>query len=104
MYLEDVTEGSNSSDPAEAAYNVEECTRIVSIVRMTFVLAVFHLIVMGFICPKSTFASQFEGGCWSFKNLFIFGSFIASMWIPMASFFYGYLYFTRLFSLFFLIF
>jgi len=73
-----------------------------AIVRMSFVLACFHLLIFLIILGRNTAASVFHDGCWGFKFLFVLAFFIGSMWIP-NSFFIGFMGFSRLVSIGFLL-
>jgi serine incorporator 1/3 len=73
-----------------------------AIIRMSFVLACFHLLIFFVILGRNTAASIFHDGCWGTKFLFVFCFFIGTMWIP-NSFFIGYMAFARIVSIFFLI-
>jgi hypothetical protein len=73
-----------------------------AIVRMSFVLACFHLIVLCIILARNTFAQVFHDGCWMIKFMFVFIFFSGSLFIP-NSFFLGYMDFARYVSEFFLL-
>ena len=72
-----------------------------AIIRMSFVLACFHAVVLCIVLARNTAASVFHDGCWGTKFIIVLAAFIASMWIP-NSFFEGYMSFTRIVSVFFL--
>ena len=65
-----------------------------AIIRMSFVLACFHLVVLCIILARNTFAQVFHDGCWSFKFLVVFLGFSGSLFIP-NTFFQGYMDFAR---------
>ena len=69
---------------------------------MSFVLACFHGIVLCVILARNTAASIFHDGCWGTKFLIVFGAFVGSMWID-NSFFQGYMQFSRIISIVFLL-
>jgi hypothetical protein len=73
-----------------------------AIIRMSFVLACFHLVVFCVVLARNTFASVFHDGCWMFKFMFVLLFFSVSLFIP-NSFFQGYMVFTRYLSAFFLL-
>lgn len=73
-----------------------------AIIRMSFVLACFHVLVFCVILARNTPAAIFHDGCWGTKFLFVLAFFIGSMWID-NSFFKGYMHFTRVVSIFFLL-
>ena len=73
-----------------------------AIIRMSFVLACFHTFVLCIILARNTAASIFHDGCWGTKFLFVLGFFIGTMWIN-NSFFQGYMQFSRVVSILFLL-
>jgi hypothetical protein len=73
-----------------------------AIIRMSFVLACFHAVVFLAILARNTAAAIFHDGCWGFKYLIVFTAFIISLWIP-NSFFSGYMEFSRIVSILFLL-
>jgi hypothetical protein len=73
-----------------------------AIIRMSFVLACFHLIVFIVILGRNAAASIFHDGVWGIKFLFVLCFFIGTMWIP-NSFFIGYMTFARIISIAFLL-
>ena len=58
------------------------CLGASSIIRMSFVLLLFHLTVFLIILARNEMAAAFHDGCWMFKSLVVMAGFIASMWIP----------------------
>ena len=86
----------------EESGNRTACLGPSAIIRMSFVLACFHVAVLCIILARNTFASVFHDGCWMFKFMFVFIFFSASMFIP-NSFFLGYIDFARYISEFFLL-
>ena len=82
--------------------NSKACLGADSLVRMSFVLAVFFLVVLCAILPRGDGSAQFHDGCWTFKALFVVGCWFGSMWIPTDPFFLGYMQFARAVSLLFL--
>lgn len=73
-----------------------------AIIRMSFILAIFHTLVMCVILARNTAASIFHDGCWGTKFLIVFLGFCVSLYIP-NSFFHGYMDFSRYVSMIFLI-
>jgi Serine incorporator (Serinc) len=61
-----------------------------AIIRMSFVLAGFHLTVFIITLTRGTFAAVFHDGCWMFKFLSVFLAFCGALYIP-NSFFEGYM-------------
>jgi hypothetical protein len=78
------------------------CMGTSAIIRMTFVLACFHLLVLLIILARNSCAAMFHDGFWLLKFLFVLVFFIGSTWIPIE-FFQGYMSFARVVSIFFLI-
>ena len=73
-----------------------------AIIRMSFVLMCFHVVVLCVIIGRNTAASVFHDGCWGFKFIAVLIFFIITMWIP-NSFFEGYMIFSRVVSILFLL-
>lgn len=57
------------------------CLGASGIIRMSFVLVIFHLLTFLIILSRNEMAAAFHDGCWLFKNLFVLAAFIGSMWI-----------------------
>lgn len=72
-----------------------------AIIRMSFILACFHLVVFIVTLTRGTFASVFHDGCWMLKFIAVFVAFAAALYIP-NSFFQGYMEFSRYVSVIFL--
>ena len=72
-----------------------------AIIRMSFVLACFHVFVLCVILARNTAASIFHDGCWGTKFLLVFAFFVGTMWIE-NDFFKGYMSFARIVSILFL--
>lgn len=83
--------------PSQSGDNAA-CMGPSAIIRMSFVLACLHTVVLCVILARNTAASVFHDGCWLVKFLFVFGFFIGTMWIP-NSFFEGYMDFSRVISI-----
>ena len=62
------------------------CFGVSAIYRMSFVLAVFHSIMLIICLTRSGAAAYFHDGCWTFKFLVITCAFILSLWIPNTFF------------------
>ena len=73
-----------------------------AIIRMSFVLACFHFVVFLLVLLRNTAVAIFHDGCWGTKFLFVLAFFIGTMWIP-NEFFRGYMQFTRIVSIAFLL-
>jgi hypothetical protein len=88
--------------PNESGGDGSACMGTSAIIRMTFVLACFHLVVLLIILARNSCAAMFHDGFWLLKFVFVLAFFIGSTWIPI-SFFQGYMSFARIVSIFFLI-
>jgi hypothetical protein len=55
---------------------------ISAVIRMSFVLFLFHLMVLIMISPRMTCSSAFHDGCWFFKFIFVIGVYIGAFFIP----------------------
>jgi hypothetical protein len=86
----------------EASGDGTACLGPSAIVRMSFILAIFHLVVFCVLLARNTAASIFHDGCWGTKVLIVFLGFCVSLYIP-NSFFQGYMDFSRYVSILFLI-
>ena len=53
-----------------------------AIVRISFALAVFHVVIFFIILFRSTMAAIVHDGCWGVKYLLVLAMFIGSLWIP----------------------
>jgi hypothetical protein len=73
-----------------------------AVFRMSFILVLFHLLILLICLTRSQIAAVFHDGWWSFKFILVLASFIASFYIDNR-FFEGYVVFVRITSVFFLI-
>jgi hypothetical protein len=78
------------------------CFGLSSMIRMSFTLFVFHIIILASLVPRMTCSAAFHDGCWCFKVLLIFVIFFMTFFIP-NSFFKGYAQMARVLSFFFMI-
>ena len=78
------------------------CFGTSAVLRMSFVLFIFHLFVILTILPKLPCSSVFHDGCWTFKFLLVICLYIAVFWIP-NEFYWGWAHFSRIVSGFYLI-
>ena len=78
------------------------CLGASAIIRMSFALACFHLLVLLIILSRTPTAAAFHDGCWGTKLLFVVGLFTGSMDIS-NDFMQGYMVLTKYISTFFLI-
>lgn len=75
------------------------CFGISTIYRISFLLAVFHVVLSLFgLCGENEGTRTFHDGCWPFKFLLILACFIITLFIP-NSFFQGYGYFAQVVSI-----
>ena len=73
------------------------CFGTSAVIRMSFVLFIFHLLILLIIIPRATCSSNFHDGLWLLKFLLILGLYIAVFWIP-NSFYMGWAWFARIVS------
>lgn len=78
------------------------CLGASNIIRMSFVLFIFHLLVFLMILSRSQMAAAFHDGCWCTKSIIVFAGWIGSMWIG-NDFMTGYLFVSKWLSWIFLI-
>ena len=78
------------------------CTGASALIRTSWSLAIFHVIMLCIVALRNDFAAAFHDGCWGAKFLIVTGIFIASLWIPNDPVMDGYLQFARIVSIFFL--
>ena len=86
----------------DASGDTDACMGPSAIIRMSFTLFCFHLVVLCVIITRNTAASIFHDGCWFAKFLAVLIFFVITMWIP-NSFFEGYMIFSRVISIVFLL-
>jgi hypothetical protein len=55
--------------------------------RISFSLAIFHLVMLLISAARTKMAADFLDGCWCLKVLLVMGLFIVSFWIPNDPFF-----------------
>ena len=80
----------------------QACTGASAIIRLSWSLAIFHIIMLIIVSLRNNFAAAFHDGCWGAKFLIVAGILIASLWIPNDPVMEGYLEFARIVSIFFL--
>lgn len=78
------------------------CFGTSSVLRMSFVLFLFHLLILMVIAPRVKCSSVFHDGCWCFKFLLVIALFILVFWIP-NDFYWGWAHFARIASGFYLV-
>mmetsp|Transcript_18059 Transcript_18059/g.13005 ORF Transcript_18059/g.13005 Transcript_18059/m.13005 type:complete len:115 (-) Transcript_18059:855-1199(-) len=61
------------------------CFGLSGIVRMCFVLSIFHLLIIICSSCKRGISAVIHDGCWLTKTLIVIGSWIATFWIPNTS-------------------
>jgi hypothetical protein len=79
------------------------CLGASAVIRMSFVLFMFHLIVLIAILPRANCSSNFHDGCWVLKFLLIAAGYVACFFIPNP-FYKVWAYIARVLSSLFLIF
>ncbi|CDW84436.1 UNKNOWN [Stylonychia lemnae] len=73
------------------------CFGTSAVLRMSFVLFIFHLMILLTILPKIPCSSIFHDGCWTIKFLIVVAIYIAVFWIP-NNFYWGWAHFARIVS------
>lgn len=56
-------------------------------IRMSFALAVFHLLTLLIIAVRTEPVAAYHDGCWCLKMVLVLGAFIGSFWIENDPFF-----------------
>lgn len=81
----------------------QACTGASALIRTSWSLAIFHVFMLIVVCLRNNFAAAFHDGCWGTKFLIVAALFISSLWIPNDPVINGYLAFSRVVSILFLI-
>ena len=89
-------------DCPEAAGGGNACAGASALIRVSWSLAIFHIIMLIICSLRTDFAAAFHDGCWGAKFLIVSGIFIASLWIPNDPVINGYMEFARVVSVLFL--
>lgn len=87
---------------SDASGGESACFGTSAIVRMSFSLLLFHIMILITLIPRMTCSAAFHDGCWCVKFLVTFAIFVITFFID-NSFFKGYTHFARVLSFFFLI-
>jgi hypothetical protein len=102
-WIDDIPNFIKPSCPNEDDPNMKTaCLGASNIIRMSFVLFLFHLFIFILILSRSQMAAAFHDGCWLTKSALVFGGWVASMWIS-SDFIQGYLVVTKWLSTVFLV-
>ena len=86
----------------EASGDGSACAGASALIRLSWSLAIFHIIMLIITCLRNDFAAAFHDGCWMTKFFIVAGVLVASLWIPNDPVMDGYLEFARIVSVFFL--
>ena len=78
------------------------CAGASALIRISWALAIFHLIVLVIVALRTGWAAAFHDGCWGFKLLIVLGIWVGSLWIPNDPVMNGYMSFARIVSIVFL--
>ena len=87
---------------SDASGGGSACFGTAAVLRMSFVLFIFHILVLLIILPRRQCSSMFHDGCWCSKFVFVIATYIAVFWIP-NTFYRGFAHFARIVSCFYLI-
>lgn len=82
--LIDVTEWVGIECP-DASGGSSSCLGLSGLVRMSFVLAIFHIVVLLCSLCRTGFSAVFHDGCWFAKIIIVLGSWVATFWMPNSS-------------------
>ena len=74
---------------SDASGGKNACFGTSAIVRMSFSLLIFHVIILIALIPRMTCSAAFHDGCWCVKYLMTLGIFIVTFFID-NNFFRGY--------------
>ena len=83
--------------------NNKACAGSSTLVRTSWSLAIFHIIMLIIVSLRNDFAASFHDGCWGAKALIVAGIMMGSLWIPNDPVMNGYLEFARIVSVIFLL-
>jgi hypothetical protein len=75
----------------------DACFGTAAVLRMSFILFLFHAFMLLTLLPRSICSSLFHQGCWLLKFLMVIGGYIGVFWIP-NKFYYGWAHFARIAS------
>ena len=73
------------------------CLGIAAVLRISFVLFLFHLFILLMLCPRGQCSSIYHDSCWFCKFLLVICGFVGVFWIP-NKFYYGWAHFARIAS------
>ena len=73
----------------------EECLGITTVMRMSFTLCVYHLLVLIIILPRLRCSQILHDSCWIGKFITILLLFILAHLIPIGFFYMGWIYIVR---------
>ena len=72
----------------------DSCLGTAAVLRMSFVLFLFHLTLLVVMLPRCECSAIIHNGCWCAKVLVIIAAYVAVFWIP-NSFYWGWAHFAR---------
>ena len=86
--IDDWADRDICNDIANEGADVEAsaCFGVSAVLRMTFALLIFHVLIIFLILPRGECSSVVHDGGWSIKFLIIFSLFIGFFWIPITFF------------------
>jgi hypothetical protein len=64
----------------------DDCFGQVSVLRMSFSLVLFHLVMLLILVPRQEVCGQINDGCWVLKYIILIGLYIASWFISQPFF------------------
>mmetsp|Transcript_26830 Transcript_26830/g.36581 ORF Transcript_26830/g.36581 Transcript_26830/m.36581 type:complete len:115 (+) Transcript_26830:120-464(+) len=80
----DVTDWVGIECP-EASGGHSSCLGLSGLVRMSFILALFHILILLCSLCRTGFSAVIHDGCWFFKTMLVIGCWIATFWMPNSS-------------------
>lgn len=84
-YDMDICVGENGDLTVEEMdASASACFGISAVLRMTFALVIFHLLMLILIFPRNECASVIHDGGWFFKVIIITALYIGFFWLPMS--------------------
>lgn len=79
-------EFSGQSDLSANTDDGTACFGASAVLRMTFALFLFHLLIFLLILPKNTCAAYIHDGGWALKYIIVYAAFIAFFFVDVSVF------------------
>ena len=78
------------------------CAGASALIRISWALALFHVFMLFIVALRTSWAAAFHDGCWGVKFIVVAALWISSLWIPNDPVMNGYMSFSRIISVVFL--